>query len=101
MFNLLSRNNSVRLIFFILNISSAFAADTVTTDTDRGEMLYNNHCIQCHNEQVYWRDKKLATDSKSLIDQVNRWQHSAGLEWSKTDISEVTRYLNNKYYRYP
>ena len=35
-------------------------------DASRGELLYSKHCIACHTAQVHWRDKKLATDWKSL-----------------------------------
>jgi len=89
------------LLVFILSLTSAFAENGTRTDTTRGSMLYDNHCIQCHTQQVHWREKKMATDWKSLIAQVDRWQRASGLEWSKKDIEEVSRYLNGKYYHYP
>jgi mono/diheme cytochrome c family protein len=91
----------VSLIFVVLSINSAFAESTARTDTSRGAMLYDNHCIQCHTQQLYWQDKRLVIDKKSLTDQVNRWQRNAGLEWSDDDIKEVSQYLNGKFYHYP
>lgn len=67
----------------------------------RGELLYTTHCIACHTTQMHWRDKKLAHDWDSLKFQVGRWQGNAGLQWTDTDIVEVTRYLNDTIYRYP
>ena len=89
------------LFVFILSVTPAFAQNEVRTDATRGAMLYDNHCIQCHTQQVHWREKKLATDLETLITQVDRWQRASGLEWSKNDIEEVSRYLNGKYYYYP
>jgi len=89
------------LCVIILSISSAFAESGAQLDTDRGAMLYDDHCIQCHTQQVHWQEKKLVNDWKSLVAQVDRWQHASGLEWSKNDIEEVSRYLNGKFYHYP
>jgi len=89
------------LIVFILSVNPTFAENETRIESTRGAMLYDNHCIQCHTQQVHWREKKLATDWQSLIAQVDRWQRAAGLEWSKKDIEEISRYLNGKYYHYP
>lgn len=70
-------------------------------DTPRGELLYTTHCIACHNEQIHWRDKKIAKDWIGLKAQVSRWQGVAGLAWSDSDIVEVARYLNARHYHYP
>lgn len=64
----------------------------------RGYMLYNQYCVECHTEQVHWRDQRLATDWKSLSAQVRRWQAVAQLNWSEDDVQYVTRYLNTRYY---
>ncbi|MDM0044441.1 cytochrome C [Variovorax dokdonensis] len=64
----------------------------------RGYMLYSQHCIECHTEQVHWRDGRLATDWQSLNAQVRRWQAVARLNWSEEDIQNVTRHLNTRYY---
>lgn len=66
----------------------------------RGELLYETHCIACHTAQVHWRDKKTATDWASLRAEVRRWQAAAQLRWGDEDITEVARYLNQRYYRF-
>ena len=70
-------------------------------DTSRGELLYTTYCIACHNEQIHWRDKKVARNWSSLKAQVNHWQGLAQLAWSDSDIVEVARYLNARHYHYP
>ena len=89
------------MFLFIVSVTTAFAGNGSKIDNYRGAMLYENHCIECHTRQIHWRKKKMVTDWKSLIIQVDRWQDISGLEWSKTDIEEVSRYLNGKYYHYP
>ncbi len=66
----------------------------------RGELLYATHCIGCHTAQVHWRDQKLATDWSSLKGQVRRWQAANSLGWSEADVLDVTRYLNDSFYRF-
>jgi hypothetical protein len=67
----------------------------------RGELLYSTHCIACHTSQWHWRDGKLATNWSSLRAEVRRWQATAMLQWSEEDVLEVTRYLNDTFYRFP
>ena len=89
------------LFVFIFSVTPAFAENEAKMDATRGVMLYDNHCIQCHTLQVHWREKKLATNWQNLVAQVDRWQRTSGLVWSKNDIEEVSRYLNGKFYHYP
>ncbi|MBS0437240.1 MAG: cytochrome C [Proteobacteria bacterium] len=78
----------------------ALAAPPEAPAPTRGELLYTTHCIACHNSQMHWRDKRLATDWASLQAQVRRWQGVAKLGWNEDDILEVTRHLNERIYRY-
>jgi len=66
-----------------------------------GALLYQTYCIACHDAQVHWRERKLATDWASLAAQVRRWQANSGLQWSDEEIDEVARYLNGTIYRFP
>lgn len=92
-----------RSIYIVLvGLFGNFAQATEPSrDASRAELLYSTHCIACHTTQVHWRDKKLATDWKSLQSEVRRWQGASGLKWSKQDITEVARYLNRLHYHYP
>ena len=67
----------------------------------RGELLYSTYCDGCHTEQVHWREKRVATNWKRLVEEVRRWQANARLAWSRDDVEAVARYLNALYYRYP
>jgi mono/diheme cytochrome c family protein len=90
------------LLFFLFVLFANFAdAEQQMRDATRGELLYSTHCIACHNVQVHWRKKKLATDWTTLRSQVHRWQEVSGLGWDADDIVQVAQYLNSLYYHYP
>ncbi|MGE0315215.1 MAG: cytochrome c [Lautropia sp.] len=75
-------------------------ASPVAFAQSRGELLYENACRACHDEQVHWRANRLATDWSSLEDQVRRWQSVGRLNWSDDDIRAVARHLNERIYRF-
>ena len=83
---------------FCGNVATAQTAPNVES---RGALLYSTHCIGCHTTQIHWRDKKLATNWSTLMDQVRRWSSNTGLAWSEDDILLVTRHLNTLYYHFP
>jgi mono/diheme cytochrome c family protein len=67
---------------------------------DRGQLLYETHCITCHTAQVHWRERRLASNWEGLRAQVKRWQSAASLNWTEQDIDDVARHLNQRYYRF-
>lgn len=80
---------------------AGFAAAATPADTVRGELLYSTHCIGCHSTQLHWRDRKAARNWAGLKGEVERWQKTSGLGWGEDEVTEVTRYLNRLYYRFP
>jgi mono/diheme cytochrome c family protein len=76
-------------------------AHAQTTAPSRGQLLYGNHCVECHTSQMHWREQRLARDFPSLKGQVRRFQGLAGLTWSDEDIEAVARHLNDTIYRFP
>jgi len=93
---------SVPLALFVAAVASwsATAQSPAELARSRGELLYATHCIACHTTEVHWREKRLATDWASLLQQVRRWAANAGLGWSDAEVDEVARYLNSTLYRY-
>ncbi|PKO54100.1 MAG: hypothetical protein CVU26_03370 [Betaproteobacteria bacterium HGW-Betaproteobacteria-2] len=78
----------------------AIADDHQDAQMSRGEMLYRNHCIECHNQQIHWRDGRIAADLNGLKKEVERWQDAIGVKWTEEEVNEVSRYLNSTYYFY-
>ena len=71
------------------------------SEPSRGRLLYQTHCVACHNSQMHWRDRRIARDWPGLVEQVRAWQARASLGWSEGDIVEVARHLNDTIYRFP
>lgn len=98
-----SKKNLVAGLLFWCVISVPFSvmAEQMEYSADRGQLLYSLHCASCHDAEVHWREKKLATSWSVLLEQVNRWQKNLSLEWSSSDIDDVAAYLNATYYHFP
>lgn len=86
------------LTLFFLILGLARAEDKLTFGNYRGAMLYDNHCLNCHEQLGQWRNKNLVHDRASLRFQVQRWQAESGLEWGNAEIEDVTQYLNQWLY---
>ena len=71
------------------------------TSPSRGQLLYETHCVACHNSKIHWRDARQAKDWASLEEQVRRWQSAAWLQWSEDDIADVATHLNDTIYHHP
>lgn len=93
------RGMRMMVVAAVVLVGSQAGAQTAPAPS-RGKLLYDTHCVECHNTQVHWRDGRLATDWLSLKVQVQRWQARALLDWSESDIVAVTRHLNDTIYRY-
>ena len=76
------------------------APATIAPPPSRGALLYDTHCIECHNAQVHWRDRRQARDWATLKAEVYRWQAAARLAWTEADLDAVTDYLNDTVYRF-
>jgi mono/diheme cytochrome c family protein len=97
--NAMTKRWIVAVLVVCLEIPSIASAQP-KGGTSRGELLYTTHCIACHNNQIHWRDKKVARDWTGLKAEVNHWQGVSGLAWNDADIVEVARYLNARHYHY-
>ena len=76
------------------------AAQVMAQSAPRGQLLYDNHCLECHNQQVHWREQRLVTNWESLKHWVRHWQREARLNWSDDEINDVAQHLNNLFYRF-
>lgn len=66
----------------------------------RGALLYQNHCLDCHESLVHIRARHKARNLGAIQGQVIRWSSYLKLRWSEEDINDVTRYLNQTYYQF-
>ena len=90
----------MKLIATVLALCAAVPA-ALAQQPSRGELLYSNHCIECHTTQMHWRDRHVARDMPTLQAQVRRWQGQIGLQWTDEDIDAVAQHLNRTIYKFP
>ena len=71
------------------------------TPVKQGQLLYENHCIVCHDSGVHIRAKRRAKSRDDLRYWVRRWSAYLTLNWTETQIEHVVEYLNQQFYQFP
>jgi cytochrome c553 len=79
----------------------AFAPPGAAQDFQRGRLLYENHCNQCHEDHVHQRGESRLRSQAEVSRYVRIWQKQLKLGWSDDDIADVLFYLNERYYGFP
>lgn len=79
----------------LLAVAGAAAADPA-----RGELLYENHCSECHTAGVHFREGRKARTREELHAFIVRWQSELELGWTATEIDDVGEHLNRRYYKF-
>jgi mono/diheme cytochrome c family protein len=77
-----------------------FSGTVLAEDFDRGQALYENHCLSCHEATVHTRDTRRATSVVELRKWVATWNFHASLGWSGEEIDDVADYMNRRYYHF-
>lgn len=67
-------------------------------DPERGRLLYENHCRECHTSTVHVREKRKAASREAIEAWVRRWREQLGLAWDDQEIDDVVEHLNERYY---
>lgn len=67
---------------------------------DRGRLLYENHCLACHESTVHIREKRLVKNFTDIEKYARRFSKLAGVEWSDDELLQVVSYLNRKFYKF-
>ncbi|MDX2463842.1 MAG: hypothetical protein QNK31_04970 [Porticoccus sp.] len=72
-----------------------------TPISNRGQLLYENHCTGCHESRVYIREKRKSRSVTDIAKWVLRWSQHLKLDWTRSEINDVTEYLNQHFYQLP
>ncbi len=67
-------------------------------EPDPGEMLYENHCTECHESIVHVRAQTKVARLADLEVFVRRWSDYKELEWTDKERNAVRDYLNQSFY---
>lgn len=85
-----------RLSLFVA-LAVAWAPNAIA---DAGEALHEEHCTRCHGSEVYTREDRNVHSLAGLEAQVRRCDQNLGLTWFDDEVSQVTGYLNDHYYKF-
>jgi hypothetical protein len=66
----------------------------------RGQMLYENHCMACHESVVHIRGNHRAQSPEDLKGSVSHWANYLHLRWGQEEVDEVVNHLNDQYYKF-
>jgi cytochrome c1 len=66
----------------------------------RGQLLYENHCLSCHESMVHIRQRSKAATFEDVQYWVGRWSQELDLGWASEEIEAVAEYLNGEFYHY-
>ena len=86
----------IDLPFIVLMLASRLAA----ADPDRGKLLYENHCDECHASTVHVREKHKAKSRDDVLSWIERWQTHLKLNWGAREMKDVLDYLDLTYYQF-
>jgi hypothetical protein len=87
-----------RQLRLLLLALPALAAQAQEPEPDRGEMLYQNHCTECHESTVHVRERTKVATRADLEAFVRRWSDYKQLAWSDTERNAVADYLDQTFY---
>ena len=66
----------------------------------RGRMLYENHCTTCHESNIHIRARRKAKNFNDVTRWVIQRSQWLKLNWSDSEIVDVTQYINGRFYKY-
>lgn len=82
----------------LLALALPYAAHAA--DSGRGRLLYENHCMTCHESVVHIRSDRKARSAGEVTWQISRWATELKLDWRYGEIADVLDYLNTQFYRF-
>ena len=89
-----------RVLVIAMSVLLAGSGSGFAETFDRGQALYENHCMSCHEDGVHTRDTRRATSIAELRKWVATWIFHASLGWSSEEIDDVADYMNRRYYHF-
>ncbi len=66
---------------------------------DRGQALYEHHCMSCHESWAHTREGRHVRTISELRARTEAWSIHSRLDWSAEEVNDVTDYLNRTFYQ--
>ena len=89
----------MRNLVLLATSLTVLALPMTARSEDRGRMLYENHCVACHESTVHIREARKVKSYADLERYANHFAKLAGVEWSDAEKILVIEYLNRTHYK--
>jgi hypothetical protein len=90
------------IIFLVLAMAllqtPVFAA--VPGDSADGQRLHASNCTGCHDSGVYTRKDRMVRSLDDLKQQLQACSHAAKKDFSRVEMQNLVKFLNNTYYHF-
>lgn len=84
-----------------LAVAALAAGGAQAQDLERGKLLYETQCGECHYERVHDRIKSDVKDLANLRDTVARWaKRTKQKSFTLDELEDIVQYLNASHYRF-
>jgi mono/diheme cytochrome c family protein len=89
------------IAYFVVAMAPAFAETALLPgDAKRGKTLHAANCVSCHDSKMYTRKNRRVQTLSGLIGQVEGCNTQLQKALSKSQVDDITAYLNETYYRF-
>ena len=65
----------------------------------RGQLLYENHCVMCHESVAHVRPDRRARSLAEIRAWVMYWSDYLKLRWGKEEVEDVVNELDRRFYK--
>jgi len=89
-----------RVLAIAIGVHLAGSGSVFAESFDRGQALYENHCMSRHEDGVHTRETRRATSIAELRKWVATWRFHASLGWSVEEIDDVADFMDRRYYHF-
>jgi len=72
----------------------------ITPTPSHGQLLYEHHCLKCHESNIHIREGNKARNAANVKAWVIKWQAYEKLNWDQDAINAVTDYIVKQYYKF-
>lgn len=88
------------LAVFFSFISGVTQAALLPGDAAKGKALHDKQCVACHDSKVYTRADRRVKTVEGLIGQVKGCVRQTGAKLDSSQIDDVTKYLDESFYKF-
>jgi len=90
-----------RFLYLLLALSCGILPNpswSEAVNIERGRLLYENHCLSCHESRIHIRNNRSAHSIQGVYRQVVRWSRELELSWRNSEVVDVSQYLYRTFY---